>query len=95
MQHTKTIGVYYRKDFQDKDDYSLFSFDASKSGLGYVKVCDVDLSFETPDDFNLVAAQIDLLKAEQQEITRQFTQQVASIKERISKLECLEYSPAA
>lgn len=90
MKHTKTIGVWFQKNWRDEDEYSLFAFDASS--MGYIKVCDAEVTFETPDDFNPVPAQIEILEKKEAELRRQFEEHLQNIRDQISKLQCLEYS---
>lgn len=85
------MTINYRNSYQE-DEYTLSQYDMTQYGTGWVKVCEVEVEFESPDDFNPVAAQIEALQAKKHELVRQFTQKIDEIKEQISKLEALEYS---
>ena len=91
MKHTKAMVVNFRKDWEGNDEFRLFPFLMT----GYVKVNEIEVSFEVPDDFNPVAAQLEILHQKRHELVRQFTQAIDEVKEQISKLESLEYSEAA
>lgn len=92
MKHTQKMIVNFRKDFAGKDEYVLNTTDMTTWGMGYVKVCEVDVEFESPDDFNAVSAQVEALKAKKEKLVAAFTKDLDEITEEISKLECLEYS---
>jgi hypothetical protein len=93
MQITMTQFVHYKRDeFTGKATYALFNFDASSSCMGYVKICESDVTFEIPDNFNPVAAQIEALSAEEAKVRKEFNDRISAIKEQISKLQCLEFS---
>lgn len=87
MKHVKQMVVHYRKDFEGNDEYFLMLMDMS--GMGYVPVCTVTVEFETPDDFNPVAAQVEALNREKAAITKAFTDKVSEINDRISKLQAI------
>jgi hypothetical protein len=90
MKHTKTMIAQYRVDVMGVEQYSIFEFDMK--GAGYSRICEVVVEFETPDDFNPVAAQVAALKEQEKELHRQFNEHIARIKADISKLECLEFT---
>ena len=91
MKHVKTMIAQYRKDVMGVEQYSIFEFDMK--GAGYSRICEVVVEFETPDEFNPVAAQVAALKEQEKELRCQFNEHIARIKADISKLECLEFAP--
>lgn len=94
MQITMKQFVHYKRDeFTGKETYALFNFDASTSSMGYVKVCESDVVFDIPDNFNPVAAQVEALRNEEKAVRREFKERVFRINEQISKLQCLEFTP--
>lgn len=92
MKHTLNQIVHYRRNHCDKDEYTLFGFDATNSVMGYVKVCEVEVTFETPDDFNPIAAQVEALKAQELKLCEEFRKRTKEIHDQISKLTCLEFT---
>ena len=93
MKHTVKQIVHYRvSPFTGNEEYILFASDLTKSGMGYVKVCETEVTFKTPDDFNPIAAQVEALKTEESKLREEFNERIDQIKEQISKLTCLEYS---
>ena len=69
----------------------LFGSDLSNSGMDYVKVCEVEVTFETPDDFNPIAAQVEVLKAQELKLCDEFLKRTKEIHEQISKLQAICY----
>lgn len=88
MKHKQVMTVNFRNEYLE-DEYTLSQHDMSTYGTGWVKVCEVEVEYESPNDFNPVAAQVETLKAQEAELVRQFTNKLQEIKEQISKLECL------
>lgn len=95
MKHKQTMFAHYRKDYNNKPEYTLSQSDMTNFGLDHIVICKVEVEYETPDDFNPVPGQIEALQARKHELVKQFTQKIEEIKEQISKLEALEYSEAA
>jgi hypothetical protein len=94
MKHKQTMTINFRNSY-GSDEYILSQYDMTQYGTGWVKVGEVEVEYESPDDFNPVAAQIEALQKQKHELVRQFTQKIEEIKEQISKLEALEYSGEA
>lgn len=93
MKHTSNQIVHFRvSPYTGKEEYMLFGSDLSNSGMDYVKVCEVDVTFETPDDFNPIAAQVEALKAQELKLCEEFRKRTKEIHDQISKLTCLEFT---
>lgn len=96
MKHTIKQIVHYRvSQFTGKEEYVLFASDLSKVGAGYTKVCETEVTFETPDDFNPIAAQVETLTAAEAKLREEFNSRIEQIKEQISKLTCITYEVPA
>ena len=93
MKHKQTMTVNFRNSYKE-DEYTLSGYDKAAFGTDWVKVCEVEIEFESPDDFNPVAAQIEALQKQKHELVRQFTQKIDEIKEQIGKLQAIECSEA-
>ena len=92
MKHTTNQIVHFRvSPYTGEEEYILFGSDLSKSGMDYVKVCEVEVTFETPDDFNPIAAQVEALKAQELKLCEEFRKRTKEIHDQISKLTCLEF----
>lgn len=91
MKHMQKMTVNYLNSY-GIEKYVLSQHDMTSFGLGYCKVCEVAVEFESPDDFNPVAVQIEALQAQKHELVRQFTLKIDEIKEQISKLQAIEFT---
>ena len=69
-----------------REKFCLFPFVMS----AYPMVNEVLIEYDAPDDFSPAAAEIASLQAEERAISEQFDKRVQEIRERISKLQCLE-----
>ena len=74
------------------DDYCLFGVDMSK--YGYIAVGPVEFEYELPAGFNPIAAQVDALEKQRETLRKEFNARINQINDQISKLQCLEFSPA-
>lgn len=83
--------VHMSKHWDGEIEYSLACCDMSEHG--WTKVCDVTVEFETPDDFNPIAAEISALKQQKQRIQAEAQQKANEIDDRIAKISCIEYKP--
>lgn len=91
MRHEKQMFAHMTRHWDGGIEYFLASSDMSN--MGYTPVCDVMVEFETPDDFNPVAAEIASLKVEKQRIQAEAQQKANEIDDRIAKISCIEYRP--
>ena len=93
MKHTVKHIIHFRvSPYTGKEEYILFASDLSNSGMDYVKVCETEVEFETPDDFNPILAQVDALKAQELKLCEEFRKRTKEIHDQISKLTCLEFT---
>jgi len=91
MKHKSSMTVHFDRDYSGEIRYHLFCCDMSS--CGYTSVCEVDVEFETPDDFNPAASEIASLKSTKQQILAEAQAKVNEIDELIAKRTCLEYRP--
>ena len=91
MKHTEKMVVHFDRGIDGSIGYHLFSSDMSK--YGWTPVCEVEVEFETPDDFNPNAAEIENLRKTQREIRAEAQIKDNQIEARIAELSCLEYRP--
>lgn len=87
----KQFVHFQRDEYTGKESYALFNFDASSSKMGYVKICEADVTFDIPDGFNPIAAQLEVLAQEEAKVRDEFNHRIGQIKEQISKLQALTY----
>lgn len=94
MKHKQTLISHWRPaQFEGGNpEYTLCQADMSKYGLGYVVVGPVVVEYETPDDFNPVAAEIAVLQERANELRRGYESSVAQINRRVSELTAIEYA---
>jgi beta-mannanase len=93
---TATIkGFIHFRDRSNWEDskYAFFMSD-DMSECGYVKVMAYELTIEIPDAFNPTAAQLDALEKQRAALSKEFNLRIAQINDQISKLQCLEFTPA-
>ena len=94
MKHKQDVFVHYEKRWNGEDDYSVYKCDISAQSKGVVLVCKTSIEFETPDDFNPVAAQVQALEAERKAITEEFAMRCKQINDQISNLQALTFEAA-
>lgn len=77
----------------DSIQYSAMFAKESNSMLdyGYVVICEHTLTFEVPESFNPVAAQVSALESQREALKEKFYQRVEQINEEISKLQAICY----
>lgn len=73
-------------------DYQFFMSDMSE--YGYMLVCPHVLEFTLPETFNPVAAEVSMLNKKLDNLQAEHDRAASVIKDRISNLLCLEYTPA-
>ena len=91
MKHTLKMIAHFSRNFEGEIRHELYSSDMSK--YGSTPICEVEVSFETPDDFNPVAAEIESLRKTQRELRAEAQVKDNEIEARIAELSCLEYRP--
>ena len=84
MKHTAKMIVNFDRDYAGEIRYHLFCCDMSS--LGYTPVCEVDVEFETPDDFNPIVCEVASLKETKQKIQATAQMEITRIEEKIQSL---------
>lgn len=89
---TIPMYVYYENyTWENGGRYIAYSFKADDTEVRtFVRQQDVE--FEVPENYDPTAQKIAALEKEKEESRRDFEKSVASINERISKLQALEYT---
>ena len=90
MKHTKEMFLHWSQTYDGKDEWRLFHCDMTS--CGYVLADKQMIEFESPDDFNPVPIQIDMLNAEKAKALDKYNERVFELNEKISKLQCLEFT---
>lgn len=75
------------------ETYSFMSTD-DMTQYGYALIGPHTITFEVPDSFNPVAAEVNALKKQKDKLREEFNAQVARINDRITSLQAIEFSPA-
>lgn len=91
MKHTAKMLAHFSRNYEGEMKYEIFFTDMSKHG--YTPICEVEVPFETPDDFNPVSAEIESLRKKQREMRAEAQVKDNEIEARIAELSCLEYRP--
>lgn len=91
MKHTMKMIAHFSRNFDGDISYELYTCDMSQ--YGSTPICAVDVEFETPDDFNHVSAEIEILRKQKQKIQAEAQIKANEIDDQIAKLSCLEYRP--
>ena len=92
MKVKTTIHVYYNQfAWQDKGDYTVFS---CKLEDNEHRTCvgEQEIEINVPDNYDPTAQKIAALQKEKEKAQEEFSKKVASINERISKLQALEFT---
>lgn len=87
--------VHHQPDHYSTDAAPVFNaypFDMTEQG--YVLLGTADLEFEVPDNFNPLQSEISGLEKQLDMLAEKYHQNAAMIRDRISKLQCIENSPA-
>ena len=87
--------VHHSRDYEGKDQFTFFSFDATGSAIGYTMVAPAEFTYELPDNFSPVASEIAALQAKRQKAAKDFADSVRAIDERLSKLQAIEFDGGA
>lgn len=96
-----TLPVYlHAQDFGYPDpktgsvyQFSIFGFNAASSG--YIPLGSTDIEFDTPSHEQIVARHAVLLREKIKEVNAEARKQVADLRDQLSKLESLTYTPPA
>lgn len=72
--------------------FQAFPFDMTSQG--YVLLGEAELVYEVPDDFNPLQSEINGLEKQLDLLAEQYHKNAATIRDRISNLQCIEHSPA-
>ncbi|NSX14998.1 hypothetical protein HTY52_13020 [Cupriavidus taiwanensis] len=94
---TKTIEIKgFIHAYRPEYGMSTFSFCTSEdmSQYGYVLIGPHTITFEVPDTFNPVAAEVEALKKQKDKLREEFNAHLARINDRITSLQAIEFSPA-
>ena len=78
--------------YDSDDPWEHFRTDMSK--CGYVRVGNVDVTFDVPDNFDPREPQIAMLEQKKEQLTNEFHAEVTRIETEISKLKAIEYTGA-
>lgn len=62
---------------------------------GFVTVMPHEFEVELPDGFNITAAMVGSLEKSKADLRAEFNARIAQINDQISKLQCLEFTPAS
>ena len=92
MKVKTTAHVYHCKySWEEKGEFLLFyaKVDDTES---MIHVNEQEVEIEVPDNYDPTAQQLAALKKEKEKAQEEFSKKVASINERISKLQALEYT---
>lgn len=98
MATVKFSGYVWAKkeSWQTKHSFSWFEGDGSSEWLlsqGHLPVGPVDFSFEMPESFNPITAEVEALNQTKKALEIAFHKRVSEINDRISNLQCLEFNP--
>ncbi|MBY4947038.1 hypothetical protein K6V92_10450 [Cupriavidus respiraculi] len=84
--------VHATKNYDDSYTYTVFGMDVSGQSLGYILVGETTLSYELPDAFNPVAAEVAALEKKRDAMRADFNGRLRQINEQIAKLQAIEYT---
>ena len=93
MKVKTTVYIYYAQySWLETGEYQVMyakiSDDAERTF-----VCTQEIELEIPDNYDPTAQKIAALQKEKEMAQQEFAKKVASINERISKLQAIEYTP--
>ncbi len=95
MKVKTTLYIYCNKYlWEEEATYSFYSIKIDDTQ--YTTLVDSQVfEIEVPDNYDPTAQQLAALQKEKEKAQEEFSKKVASINERISKLQALEYTDAA
>ncbi len=92
MKVKTTLHIYYTKyQWEEEGKYSFYSLKIDDSDQ-MTFVGSKELEVEVPDNYDPTAQQLAALQKEKEKAQEEFSKKVASINERISKLQAIEYT---
>jgi hypothetical protein len=86
------VHVHHQKfEWEDKGEYLIYShkFDDTEYRA---HICEQEVEFEVPDNFDPRAQQIAALEKQKQKVMAEYQKTVNEINDNISKLQALEYT---
>ena len=89
---TGFVHARARRDYEMSDaptEYSFFTFDATDSSMGYMKIGPASFEYELPAEWNPVAAEVASLEAKKAKALADYQQTVSEINDRLSKLQAI------
>ena len=92
MKVKVTVHVHHQKfEWEDKSEYLVYShkFDDTEYRA---HICEQEIEFEVPDNFDPRAQQIAALEKQRQKVMAEYQKTVNEINDNISKLQALEYT---
>lgn len=81
-----------KNSWSDKIDYTWASCEMVEHG--YLTICPHVLTFELPEEFDVITAQIRMLEQQRDKIRAQMAKRITEINEQIQSLRAIEYTPA-
>ena len=90
-----TGHIHHSVGIDGKDNFTVFSFDATNSKMGYVYVGPVEINYTIPAGWNAIASKVAALQQERDEAAKQFADTVRRIDEQIGKLTAIGCEVAA
>jgi hypothetical protein len=92
MKVKTTIHIYFSKySWEEKGEYAVYSFQVEDSEhRTYVRSQEIEI--DVPDNYDSTAQKLAVLQKEKEKAQEEFSKKVASINERISKLQAIEYT---
>ena len=92
MKVKTTIYIFYGKHhWEEEGKYSFYSIKVGDTDY-QTYVGSQEMEIEVPDNYDPTAQQIAALQKEKEKAQEEFSKKVASINERISKLQAIEYT---
>jgi hypothetical protein len=93
MKVKTTVYIYYAKySWQETGEYQAI-YARLSDDEHRTFVCTQEIELEIPDNYDPTAQKIAALQKEKEIAQQEFAKKVASINERISKLQAIEYTP--
>lgn len=80
-----------KHEWNSKITYDFVGGKLDMSCSGYMKICEHTICFEIPAEFNPVAAMVDSLEKQREQLKDAFHARVREINEEISKLQAICY----
>lgn len=84
--------VLAQKNWRDDLEYTFSTIELIEHG--YMTVCPHTLTFQLPEGFDPIAAQIAMLQQQRDKLRAEVAKRITEINDQISKLQALPYEPA-